>query len=166
MMFIGIDISKLSFDVAILLDDGKYVHKKFDNNLSGFKSLFKWQKGFGQAAVFCLEATGIYGLALAKFIYRQAQKVVVVNPIKTHAFVKMEMSRTKTDKADAMSIARYCKHLNDNNKLEESLFVPKSLSYERLQNLITRLEQLTKLKGQESNRLSVSLDKDASTSVK
>jgi len=57
-----------------------------------------------------MEATGIYGLALAKKLYKNGHQIIVVNPIKTHAFFKMEMSRNKTDKGDAMSIARYCQH--------------------------------------------------------
>ncbi|MFT6952663.1 MAG: transposase, partial [Paraglaciecola sp.] len=41
----------------------------------------------------CLEATGIYGLALAKHLYQTNQKVIVANPLQTHAFAKMEMAR-------------------------------------------------------------------------
>ena len=35
MIFVGIDISKLTFDVAVLID-GKYVSRQFENKQSGF----------------------------------------------------------------------------------------------------------------------------------
>ena len=163
-MFVGIDISKLSFDGAILIE-GEYHHRHFDNNSTGFSVLLKWVKSFNDSPYFCLEATGIYGLALAKHLYAQKHNVVVANPIKTHAFAKMEMSRNKTDKADAMSIARYCQYLYDKGNIDKSLFTPRDKAFERVQFLVTRLDQLSKMKSQENNRLDVSLDKSAARSV-
>ena len=163
-MFIGIDISKSTFDVALLVNNDYRSHQ-FTNDLSGFSQLSKWVKTFKQPAYFCLEATGIYGLALAKYLYHKNQKVIVANPIQTHAFAKMEMSRNKTDKADAMSIARYCKHLVDKGDVDTVLFIPKTPAFERVQFLVTRLDQLNKIRSQESNRLSVSLDKIAAGSI-
>ena len=96
-----------------------------------------------------MEATGIYGLALAKYLVQKDEKVIVANPIKTHAFAKMEMLRNKTDKADAMCIARYCKHLDDKGEITKNLFKPKGEAFEKLQFLITRLEQLDKMTTQE-----------------
>ena len=100
MLYVGIDVSKLSFDVAIL-NNGSYQNMQFANNSEGFKALSKEIKSFRKDAVFCMEATGIYGLALAKHLVQKGKKVIVANPIKTNAFAKMEMSRNKTDKARA-----------------------------------------------------------------
>ena len=165
MLFIGIDISKVSFDVAVLAEDFNH-SKQFDNQNQGFKRLQQWIQSFKHQSVFCLEATGIYGLALAKYLYAQNQKVIVVNPIKTNAFTKMEMSRNKTDKADAQSIARYCQHLHNKGDLENNFFTPKDKAFERVQFLVTRLDQLDKSRTQENNRLDVSLDKAATHSIK
>ena len=164
MLFIGIDISKMTFDVAIRID-GEYHNRCFNNELTGFSSLLTWVKSFKQRAYLCQEATGIYGLALAKYLHAQNQKIIVANPIKTHAFARMEMSRNKTDKADAMSIARYCQHLYDKGNIDKSLFIPKDKDFERLQFLVTRLDQLNKMRSQENNRRDVSLDKAAARSV-
>jgi len=164
-MFVGIDISKLTFDVAIL-HEGHYEHRQFNNNAGGFSDCLKWVKPFKSNVLFCLEATGIYGLALAKFLCLQQQKVIVANPIQTHAFAKMEMSRNKTDKADAQCIARYCQHLYHQGLTDKALYTPKEPDFERIQFLVTRLDQLNKMRTQENNRLSVSLDKDAVKSVK
>ena len=38
MIFFGIDISKLTFDVTVLIES-KSKHKKFDNNSQGFLGL-------------------------------------------------------------------------------------------------------------------------------
>lgn len=158
MMFVGIDISKKTFDAAVLVNN-KFQSKKFDNDSKGFQTFFKWVKSFQQEAVFCMEATGIYGLDLARYLYGKGKKIIVANPIKTHAFAKMEMSRNKTDKADAQSIARYGKHLHDKGEIEINLYTPKSEAYESLQYLNTRLEQLDKSRTQENNRLQVSSNK-------
>lgn len=165
MLYIGIDISKNTFDVAVMIN-GSYKHRQFSNNLKGFKALLKWIISFKSQTLFCMEATGIYGLKLAKFLSKQDKKNIVANPLKTNHFAKMEMSRNKTDKADAMCIARYCKHLDDNGKAEKILFIPKGEAYESLQFLNTRLEQLSKLITQEQNRLDVSLNKVAQSSIK
>ena len=165
MLYIGIDVSKLSFDVAIL-NNGSYQNMQFDNNSEGFKALSKEVKSFKKEGLFCMEATGIYGLALAKYLVQKSEKVIVANPIKTHAFATMEMVRNKTDKADAMSIARYCMHLDGKGDITKNLFKPKGEAFEKLQFLITRLEQLDKIATQENNRLGVSLDKEAVRSIK
>ena len=165
MIYVGIDVSKLSFDVAIL-DSGSYQDRQFDNHSKGFNVLSKWVKSFKKEAIFCMEATGIYGLALAKYLVQKGENVIVANPIKTNAFAKMEMVRNKTDKADAMSIAGYCKHLDDKGEITKGLFKPKGEAFEKLQFLITRLEQLDKIATQEKNRLDVSLDKEAVRSIK
>jgi len=73
MMFVGIDISKLSFDVAVLID-GRYQSRHFNNTPSGFSPMSKWVSSFKHPAYFCLEATGIYGLALAKHLVQVNQQ--------------------------------------------------------------------------------------------
>lgn len=165
MLFIGIDISKLTFDVAYLLK-GKYVNTQFTNDLAGFHAFEKKLNNQSLEPIICLEATGVYSFGLATFLAEKAFKVIVVNPVSTHAFSRMELSRNKTDKADAQLIARYCEHLfstGDSNKL---LYVPKSPDYDALQRLVTRLEQLEKSKAQENNRLEASCNKDTTRSMK
>tara|TARA_R110001606_G_scaffold399285_2_gene583673 strand:- start:1780 stop:2748 length:969 start_codon:yes stop_codon:yes gene_type:complete len=165
MLFAGIDISKTTFDCVVLID-GDYRHKKISNDLIGFKALSNWLKPHKAPILFCMEATGIYGVALAKYLYQKKMPIVVVNPLKTHAFSKMEMVRNKTDKSDAASISRYCKHLFDQGDWEQKCFKPKAIGFERLNLLVTRLDQLNKISNQEKNRLQVSLDKATSRSIK
>ncbi len=101
MLCIGIDISKARFDGAVCVEDVDH-NQSFANDHKGFKALSKWLKSLdaAQERVFCMEATSVYGVALAYYLHRSGDQVIVANPMRTHAFVKMEMLRNKTDKSD------------------------------------------------------------------
>jgi transposase len=64
MLFIGIDISKLTFDVAYWLA-GRYVNVKFTNDEAGFKALITRLKKHKAELLICLEATGVCSFSLA-----------------------------------------------------------------------------------------------------
>jgi transposase len=91
---------------------------------------------------------------------------MVVNPIITHAFFKMELNRNKTDKVDAQLIARYCQYAVLNGDFEKKSYQPKGADYEAMQRLVTRCDQLEKSKTQENNRLEASVNKQTSRSIK
>ena len=57
-IILGVDISKLTFDVA-LLNDNKVKTKKFSNTSKGFSELKQWLKNKEIDSVHvCMEATG------------------------------------------------------------------------------------------------------------
>ena len=101
--YIGVDISKLTFDVAIL-KDGKYQYYKFENQVKGFKEFFK-----SLSANDCcvMEASGPYYLNLACFLVDKGIAVSVVNPLVIRRYSQMRLIRAKTDKKDAAVIADY-----------------------------------------------------------
>ena len=165
MLFIGIDISKVSFNAA-LLNNQTLSDRQFDNTEQGFKLLAKWVSSLKLEAVFCLESTGIYSLGLAQYLYQKKLTTLLVNPIKTHAFAKMEMSRSKTDKADAQSIAKFCQYLFNTQQISKYLFQPQSEAFEQLRYLVVRLEQLSIAKTQETNHLESSRNKTVIRSIK
>lgn len=165
MLFIGIDISKLTFDAAYLKNN-RYVHKQFDNNPKGFKDFVTWIKKTTEEIFICLEATGIYSFALAQYLSAQKLSVLVVNPIIIHAFFKTELNRNKTDKADAKLIARYCEFIVLKGEFNERRYQPKGADYEAIQRLVTRCDQLEKSKTQESNRMEASANQLTSRSIK
>lgn len=144
---IGIDIAKLKFDVARLCE-GKYKHAKFSNNSQGYADFIAWLSQFGDTEVrICMEATGAYSLPLAEFLVDQGYFVSVINPAQIHAFGKSELSRAKTDKADAKLIARYGLQA----RLEAWIPLPANLRH--LQALTRRLEHLLEMQRMEQNRL-------------
>lgn len=146
---LGIDISKKTFDVA-LLREGKFKHKKFRNIKSGFTELSAWLSRLNADGLHaCMEATGTYGEALAQYLYDADFTVSVVNPARIKGFSQGELMRTKTDKSDASLIARFCL------AMRPSLWVPEAYETRLLRDLSRRYESLLDMRQQEVNRLDV-----------
>jgi transposase len=102
--YVGIDISKGYFDVALPKAE-KHRHLRLENNLKGFGKLVK---EIGDLEACCvMEASGPYYLQLATFLHGKGIAVSVVNPLSIRRFCQMRLTRTKTDKKDAEMIARY-----------------------------------------------------------
>ena len=145
---LGVDIPEAKFDVALLRDEGKLRHKVFPNTAAGYQQLSDWlakHKAFPIHAY--LEATGTYGDALALYLHESGCVVSVINPAIIKAFASTEMSRTKTDKADASLIARYCQ------KHHPRAWTPPPPEISELQALLRRLDALMGMRQQESNRM-------------
>ena len=146
--FLGIDISKKDFHVFLLKEERGSKPKKFTNSTEGFESLNKWLKKQGVEELHaCMEATSIYGDALAEFLYEAGYQVSVVNPARIKGFAKSELLRTKTDSVDAALIARFCA------AIKPSFWKPTPFEVKELQALLRRLESLTQMYQQEENRL-------------
>jgi len=152
---IGADIAKKKFDVACLLE-GKFKHKVFTNDAAGFASFVAWFLSLcgDTSPLICMEATGAYSLPLADYLVNPGFPVSLVNPAKIHAFAKSELSRAKTDKADAKLIARYAL------MTQPPLWIPPSPNIRELQALVRRVEHLLEMIQMEQNRLETA---DAST---
>jgi len=144
---LGIDISKQKFDVALLIGN-KLKHKKFSNSKKGHQALLAWlHKHDVQNVHACMEATGVYGEALAECLYDNKINISIVNPARVKGFAQSEQLRTKTDKVDAGLIARFCL------ALEPSYWQPLPVEIRQCRDLVRRLEALGNMYRQESNRL-------------
>ncbi len=122
--------------------------KRFTNNIQGFESLHNWLQQQSVVELHaCLEATSIYGEALAEFLYKAGFFVSIVNPIRLKGFAKSELLRTKTDSVDAALIARFCA------AMKPSLWTPTAPEVKELQALLRRLESVIEMTTQEPNRL-------------
>jgi transposase len=106
-IYVGIDVSKLTFDVAIPSERG-FDHHQFSNDEKGFKAFVKSLNEFENYHI-VMEATGPYYLRLACFMHQLEIAVSVVNPLVIRRFCQMRMSRAKTDKKDAAMISEYGK---------------------------------------------------------
>jgi len=143
---LGIDIAKKKFDAA-LLRDGKFKTKVFENTPAGFAALSAWLKQHGADKVHaCMEATGIFYEGLAVFLADAGHAVSVVNPFQIKSFGESVLSRTKTDKADARLIARFCE------ALVPSLWLPDPPEIRQLKALGRRKDALIEMRTQEFNR--------------
>ena len=146
-IILGIDISKKTFDVA-LLNNHKVNTKKFSNDSKGFSALKQWlvSKSIHDAHA-CMEATGGYEVSLAEYLYGNHFKVSVVNPACVKGFSMSRLSRVKTDKADCELIAYFCQ------AMQPDLWQPAPLHVQELQQWVRRLDSLITNKHQESRRL-------------
>lgn len=97
--YVGIDISKETFNYHYNGIDGKT-----NNCLLGFQKLLK-QVPTG--SVFAMEATGVYHLRLATYLYNKGFKVMVINPLRVKRFCEALGHKAKHDKKDAKSIKTY-----------------------------------------------------------
>src|SRR4051812_34041456 len=146
---LGIDVSKLKFNVCLIREDGKLRHRVFANTEAGFSQLSEWLRKNQVAQVHaCLEATGTYSEALATYLFDAGQLVSLVNPAATKAYAGAQLSRTKTDRVDAELIARFCL------TQKPQLWMPAPPEVRELQALVRRLDSLIEMHTMESNRLS------------
>jgi transposase len=146
---LGIDVSKLKFNVCLIREDGKLRHRVFANNEAGFTQLSDWLKKNHVSQVHaCLEATGTYSEALATYLYDGGHQVSVVNPAATKAYAGAQLSRTKTDRVDAELIARFCQ------TQAPPRWTPPPVEIRELQALVRRLDALLEMQVMETNRLS------------
>lgn len=146
-LYLGIDISKDSFEVTLLGGPQRY-SGQFSNDPAGFRRLGRWlEKRQAQQVHACMEATGRYWEGPALFLSAAGHAVSVVNPkqIKRHA--EAIMQRNKTDKQDAFTIADYCaKHQPD-------LWQPPSRAYRQLKEMVRHVTALKTSRQRERNRL-------------
>ena len=144
---LGIDVAKRKFDVA-LLTAHKVTVGQFHNTPEGFANLESWLVKYGVERVHaCLEATGTYGEALAEHLYHTGHVVSLVNPARIKGFGQSELSRTKTDRADAQLIARFC------GAMKPEPWQPLTPEVKELRALVRRLDELKSMHTQETNRL-------------
>src|SRR3989304_1657753 len=106
LSILGIDVSKGKFDVA-LLREGKCKHKRFLNNLEGFKKLREWLAEYKVERLHaCMESTSTYGEALAEYLHDRGFMVSIANPARIKGFAQSELIRSKSDKDQSSIIAK------------------------------------------------------------
>ena len=108
-MFVGIDISKDSFDIAYR-ENGGFRYGTYEQCEAGYEGFIKHIKSLGVELHCVMEATGIYHLRLAVRLHRAGFKVSAINPLVIKRYGQMRLRRTKTDKADAQLICEYAEH--------------------------------------------------------
>lgn len=132
-IYIGIDISKSSFDACFEYNLHLY-HQKFTNNTVGFQDFLHWLQSHEQHKLLhiIMEATSNYWQNLANWAYHHQLKVSVINPNHIYSYGKAVGKRSKTDKQDAKLLARYGRHE------KPRLWVPKPQEYNNLNALVNQ----------------------------
>jgi transposase len=126
--YVGIDISKLTFDASILGSSHKPIcHEEFKNTKAGYKSLLSWVKKLTRTpALYAAEATGPYSRPLLDYLYEHHHDAVQLEPKRVLYHRKAKGWEQKTDCSDSVLIADYVKSHN------VSLYVPRLACYDAL----------------------------------
>ena len=135
---IGADLSKKSIDFAAHQPGS---HLKVSNDLQGFRELKKWlekQCNDIQDIMIVMEHTGLYSYRLEQYLHQQQIRFSKVSGLAVKR--SMGLVRGKTDKQDAIRIARYGVEKMDQLVIAE----PASKSLERLQMLHSTRERLVR----------------------
>ncbi|MDP8208722.1 MAG: IS110 family transposase [Candidatus Electryonea clarkiae] len=141
--YVGIDVSKNHLDVCIIPDNQSL---RVLNNCEGHKKLCRKFKKV-KPLVIVLEGTGGYENPVALAMVHQDLPVAVVNPRQVRDYAKAMNILAKTDQIDAQVIARFAEAIKPE---------PRFVADEQrtvFEELITRREQLIKMRTAESNRL-------------
>jgi transposase len=109
---VGIDIGKHRHAAAAVDPGGRDFGKTilFDNNRAGIdrleQEILAPMRAMGPVLV-GMEATGHYWICLFFELERRGYELVVLNPLETTKRQRRRIRKTKTDKVDARSIARF-----------------------------------------------------------
>lgn len=108
--FIGIDISKNTFDLALIKDNNEstFISDAFPNTNSGIVHLEEFLKKQGlkmDETLFCMEHTGIYCRMLSQYLTERKYHVWIEMPVKI--INSLGLKRGKNDRLDAKRLAEY-----------------------------------------------------------
>ncbi len=147
--FVGIDISKKTFDASIYVEGKNAIalHQAFEQTETGYATFLTWLQDQSitlQDSLFCMEHTGIYISGLLQFLHRANLSVWVEMPLRIKKC--MGLQRGGNDKVAAIGIAQYAFRYQDTVKLysptDKALEILQHLTAQRsrLINSITQLE--------------------------
>lgn len=158
LTWIGIDVAKDSLDVAWTTSNGVDRHS-VGNSRSGHDTLLEQLPAPTDARV-VVEATGGYERALVTALIEAGYRVAVVNPRQVRDFAKALGILAKTDRIDALVLARFGQQVEP-RVLEED---PRQRA--ELMQLVARRRQLIELRTMESNRLQQATARTAQKSIR
>ena len=104
----GIDVSKDPVELALGGEGGEFAGsaRRFPNTPAGLQALLEaLRRGLPQRVA--LEATGAYHQPLVRALAAAALPVAVLNPAQVNAFRQRPLGRNKTDRQDALLLARF-----------------------------------------------------------
>lgn len=140
---VGIDVAKASFEVAT---DRDRETSRFTYTASGIGKLLRKLAAQRPVTLICLEATGGYERKLATALAAHGYRVAIVNPARTRRFADASGNLAKTDRLDAISIARFARVMNP------PAWQQPDPAQAEIRELTTRRLQLVGQRSREKNR--------------
>jgi len=123
--FVGVDLSKLTFDVAVILNGLKdnIRYRKFKKTEEGIQEFLEWLKQSGavtdRQTLVCMEFTGLYNRMLLNFLEKTGVTIWV--EMAAHIKQSLGLQRNKSDKLDAKRIATFAWRNQDETKVWNSV---------------------------------------------
>lgn len=140
--FVGIDISKLWFDAALIKaeEPSQIIHQQFAQKTDGFKKMQEWllkhDVKVDKKTLFCMENTGLYINGLVNHLVKCNAHLWVEMPLRIKKAGGFE--RGSDDKTASIKIAWYAMRYQDNAKLWQ----PADSSIEKIKNLIAQRDRI------------------------
>lgn len=141
--FVGIDVAKRSLEVCIQPQGKPFM---LDYDLQGLRQLLDQLPEPGTCLV-VVESTGGYHRRLVAELVDAGHHAAVANPRQVRDFAKGHGILAKTDRIDAVVIARFAQ------QVRPRVVPPSHEKQAELQQLVTRRRQLVALRTAEKNRL-------------
>lgn len=129
-VFVGVDVAKDELVIA----QGDQV-QTIKNNQTAISA---WLKKLPSGVCIGCEATGAYHLLLADLAYAQSLRVFVLNPHQVQEYRKSLGGRAKTDRCDALVLARFVQREHE----ELHPYVPLTPSQRKLVTLLRRRSKI------------------------
>jgi len=143
-VYIGIDISKDTLDVAVF-DSEEYWH--LNNNIKELHNLAPQLKDLSPTLI-VVEASGGLEQPVVRELCKENLPVAIANPTRVRNFARSTGQLAKTDKLDAKIIAQYAQAVNPKVR------PLRTAQQEHLDALVTRRRQIVDTITAEKNRLS------------
>ena len=149
--YLGIDVSKLTLDLAVRSDNRIAAQRQFRNTPQGVAKLMEFVSGGGQQLRAVLEPTSRFHVRLRDALAAApACEVMAINPARAHAFLAAFGHRAKTDRIDAQGLALLAQSLDG----QFVPFVTPRATVLELQLLGRQLLALVDQRAENKNRLS------------
>jgi transposase len=146
----GIDVGKTDLELALLDKEEQLSRKSVPNDEGGYQALQEWlqaRRATRETTRVCMEASGGFERDVAEKLHEAGYLVSAVNPRRIKGYPDNQLQRTKTDSADAASIARFGQRENPRP------WEPPTAAESRLQELTRAKQALQKEKTRTQNRL-------------
>lgn len=163
-LFVGVDVSKLKHDVAIMNESKKLVSKQLviRDSFEGYQylgnTLNKLSQKFKTGKFHIgMEATGDYWKNLYYYLknYSDSFIVTVINPVRTCNFAKTELRRAKTDPVNAKDIAQFMVEKRPGASIDRPNI------FENIKDIDRQIYLLKKQQTMLTNKLRIELEKVA-----
>jgi transposase len=157
-LWVGIDVAKASLAAAAVWQTERFELGALSNDLAGFTALatqvqVAQARGGAAAVQWVVEPTGGYELPLVSFAHEAGWAIGLPNPRQVRQWAKGSGQRAKTDRQDALLLARF------GAAQQPTPHRPLAMEVSELDSLLQRRQDLEQMIQQEKNRMEALQDR-------